>query len=475
VTTGLQPFAGAKDGVIIYGIITGERPSRPPGANDWLSDDVWNFISRCWSPSRDGRPDVEFAINALNDAADVVETRRVKLYVENGQGKKAARRGGDEQVGRPNRHSQDEDNSPRVSGPIIGDNDNQALVQVLPPAPKDWFSRITDEILDLTDQAASVALFGPIGVGKSFVARTVLDHGRTKAKFGENRHFMCFDDFANSPDVFMEHLSDAIHIDATQLRSRLQSSPSLIFLLDGVDSALHPPTPEAEEMYAMIEEFGSFEHICLVTTSRMYPDIHGFHRIEVPRPPEDGARDIFYTLCNLGRSPAMDTLVATLDFHPLSIELLARVICENNWDEQMLLEAWDDQTGVLKTDYYQRLKDTIEPVLRSPRIQGLGTTARDVLEAIASFQSGLEERQLEGIFRGTCGIREVVDILCRFSLVDRQNGVLKMLSPLQFYFLKSMIVLAETEEVIRWGPDCMAAQGGMCSLNPFHGWRVTIL
>ncbi|KAF9781279.1 kinase-like domain-containing protein [Thelephora terrestris] len=90
VTTGLQPFAGAKDGVIIYNVVTGERPTRPPGANNWVSDDVWNFISRCWSPSRDGRPDVEFAINALNDAAD-----SVKSYVANGNGqvKKAARRG----------------------------------------------------------------------------------------------------------------------------------------------------------------------------------------------------------------------------------------------------------------------------------------------------------------------------------------------------------------------------------------------
>ncbi|KAF9792025.1 hypothetical protein BJ322DRAFT_1026656 [Thelephora terrestris] len=185
----------------------------------------------------------------------------------------------------------------------------------------------------------------------------------------------------------------------------------------------------------MIEEFGSYENVCLVTTSRMYPDIHGFHRVKVPTPTESGARDIFYSLCNLARTPKMDTLITKLDFHLFSIELLARTIRENSWDEQTLLKMWDDPKGMLRTTYYEALKSTIEPVFRSPRMKELGTVARDVLEAIASFQSGVEEEQLEGIFCGTGRVREVVDVLCRFSLVYRRNGVLKMLSPLQFYFL----------------------------------------
>ena len=338
-----------------------------------------------------------------------------------------------------------------------------------------WFSQITNEILDLTDQVASVALFGSIGVGKSFVARTVLDHGRTKAKFGDNCHIVHCDDLVNSLEGFIEHLSNAVHCsDTTQLESHLQSSPPLILLLDGVDSAIGSPNPEAKEIYARIEEFGTYEHVCLVTTSRIYPNIHGFHRVEISTPPEDGARDIFYGLCNLGRSPAVDTLIAQLDFHPFSIELLARFTRENNWDERMLLKAWDDQKGVLRTSYYQGLKNIIEPVFHSPRIKELGTMARDVLGAVASFQSGIREHQLEGIFHGTGGVREVVDVLCRFSLVCRRDGVLRMLSPLQFYFLKSMLVYAETEEVIKWGPDCMPAKACTSSLDPFHGCRVTI-
>jgi hypothetical protein len=93
VVTGEQPFPGAKDGTIIYRVVTGDRPSRPSGVNEWVSDDVWDFICRCWSPSLDGRPDVDFAMNALNGAADDVEARRRQSYATNRQGKGTSRGG----------------------------------------------------------------------------------------------------------------------------------------------------------------------------------------------------------------------------------------------------------------------------------------------------------------------------------------------------------------------------------------------
>ena len=333
------------------------------------------------------------------------------------------------------------------------------------------------EILDLTDQLASVALFGPIGIGKSFVARAVLDHDKTKAKFGQNSHFIHFEDPKISLEGFLERLSSVIrtsHVTSVErLRSHFESSPPLILLLDSVDFILDRPTTESEAIFAAIEEFGSYDHVCLVTTSRIYPDIPGFHRVEVPTLSEDGAQDTFYDLCNLGQSPAVNTLIARLDFHPLSIDLLASFVRENDWDETALLKAWsDDQASAMRNRYYEKLKDTIEPMLYSPTIQKLGTTGRDVLEAIASFPSGVKEHELENIFHKITGIGEVVDILCKFSFVHRQDGFLKMLSPFQFYFLESMPVSAETVEVINTssGPDiCMPAEA--CTPFLFHPFR----
>ena len=249
-------------------------------------------------------------------------------------------------------------------------------------------------------------------------------------------------------------------------------------MIDGVDSTLDSPVPEAEEILATIEELGSYEHVCLVTTSRIYPNIHGFHRVEVPTLSEHGARETFYNLCNLGRSFAVDTLIAKLDSHPLSIELLASYVREKNWDEPALLKVWgNDETGAVKMRYYRKLRDAIGPTLRSPTITSLGTAARDVLEAIATFPSGVEESELGRILHKIVGIGEVVDILCKFSLIYRpEDGFVKMLSPFQFYFLEFMIVPAQTEEVInvQWGPNCMPAPASMSHLlHPLRGCGIT--
>ena len=73
--TGRQPFPGVRH-TIIGNIVTGARPPRPPGSNEWISDNVWNLISRCWSTFWDVRPGASLVVNALSDAGDLVEFRR---------------------------------------------------------------------------------------------------------------------------------------------------------------------------------------------------------------------------------------------------------------------------------------------------------------------------------------------------------------------------------------------------------------
>ena len=356
--------------------------------------------------------------------------------------------------------------------------------RALPRAPANCFSReeIVSEVLDLTDQVASTALFGSIGVGKSSVALTLLHHDRTTVKFGRNRHFMRCDDLTNSLEVFLERLSAAIGISRTtdigQFRSHLESSPPLILLLDGVDFILDPLAPEAEEIFATIEEFGCYPQVCLLTTSRMYPEISGFHRVEVPTLSGGDARDAFYGLCHLNRSSMVDSLIAKLEFHPLPIDLLATAVRENGWDESTFLKMWDDDHGAtLKTQYQQSLMDAVEASFRSPTIQNLGNAARKALEAIAAFPSGVEERRLESVFPSITGVGVAVEVLCKFSLLYRQDGFVKMLSPFRFYFLDSMLEPAQHVEVIHWdAADCSAAKAcKSLSLYLCYGRSVTLL
>ena len=371
---------------------------------------------------------------------------------------------------------------PSETGKVLKPPPELPPLPTLPQAPTNSFSReeILSQILDLTDQIASTALFGSIGVGKSSVALTLLHHERTKAKYGGNRHFMRCDDLSNSLDGFLERLSDTIGTsritDIEQLRSHLESSPPLILLLDGADAILDPLTPGAEDFFTALERFGCCQHVCLLTTSRIYPEIPGFHRLEVPTLSRDEAQDAFYGLCRLGRSSVIDELISRFDFHPLSIDLLATAVRENGWDESTLAKVWDDdQENGMKTRYQQRLKDIVEPSFHSPTIQHLGTAARDVLEAIAAYPCGVEVRKLERIFPSITGVGVAVDVLCGFSLLYRQDGFVKMLSPFRFYFLDSAFQPAQYAEVIRWDADCHPAEAGtFFSHHPCYGRGVTL-
>lgn len=106
----------------------------------------------------------------------------------------------------------------------------------------------------------------------------------------------------------------------------------------------------------------------------------------MPALSDDSARNVFHSLCNLGRSPAVDDLITRLDFHPLSIDLLTSFVLENDWDESALLKAWDNgQAGLYEESHYQTLKDAPEPMFRFPAIQRLELTARNALVAITTF------------------------------------------------------------------------------------------
>jgi hypothetical protein len=316
----------------------------------------------------------------------------------------------------------------------------------LPQVPAIFFARegMTNELLALVERFTSLALFGAGGIGKSALALTLLHHNQVQAKFGRNRYSVRCDDLAGSLEGFVERLSDAIQVKRTttmeQLRPYLESSPPLVLLLDGVDSILDPLAPEADKICATIEEIGRYQHVCLLTTSRMHLEISSFHAIEVPTLPEGGARDTFYSLSHMERSSAVDNLVTELDFHPLSINLLAGAVREKGWDELALLQAWrDNGTSLLKTPDGPGLASAIESLLLSPSIRNLGVTAREALEAISAFPGGVEERRMESMFPGIPGLAEMIPVLCRFSLVRSQDGFVRMLSPFRLYFLECML------------------------------------
>jgi len=298
--------------------------------------------------------------------------------------------------------------------------------------------------LDHFDRAASLVLSGAVGVGKTVIALALLHHDRVEATFGSGRHFMRCDDLANSLTSFLERLSDAIGLPPLGtmelLRPRLLSRlDPLMLVLDGVECLLDSLAVDSKEIATAIEEISQCRNVCLLVTSRMVIDIPGFQTIEVPTLSAGGARDIFYSLCSLDRSTAIDDLIENLDFHPLSIVLLARVAREKGWDESGLLRGWaDGQTDALKLDDDRSLAAAIESALAVPTIQQLGFAAQETLEAFAAFPDGVDETRM---FPTIGGARETADVLRRFYLVEHHDGFVRMLSPFRFHFLQQALTI----------------------------------
>ena len=348
---------------------------------------------------------------------------------------------------------------------------------LLPQPPMNFFGcdMIIGDLLSLVDRSASVILLGAGGIGKTAIALTLLHHTRITVKFGNHRHFMRCDDLVNSLDVFLGHLSEAIGArcltDMERLRSHLSHSPPCILVLDGVEAILDPLAPGTAEIAAAIEELGRCQNFCLLATSRMDVKIPGFRRVDVPMLSADGAQDIFYSCSLLRRSAAVDNLLEELDFHPLSINLLASAARKNDWDGPALLEAWNDgKTNILKATDLLGLEESIISIFDTPTIQALGTTAMETLEAIAKFPHGVRESRLEVMFTEIAGVGEATDALCKFSLIYRQDGYVKMLSPFRFYFLEPRQIPV-TRSGSETALDSVYTQPDVCNFGLFFSFH----
>jgi len=75
--TEVLPFGNTRDGIIIFHILTGNRPLRPQDSR-WLKDQTWNMIMTCWSEKREQRWDIRAVYNQLSVSSiqEIAETER---------------------------------------------------------------------------------------------------------------------------------------------------------------------------------------------------------------------------------------------------------------------------------------------------------------------------------------------------------------------------------------------------------------
>jgi tetratricopeptide (TPR) repeat protein len=209
----------------------------------------------------------------------------------------------------------------------------------------------------------------------------------------------------------------------------------VLIILDNAESILDPKGTGAKEIYSLVDELCQFKRVCVCITSRITMVPPRCKRPEIPTLSMEAACGIFYSIYgDGGRSDIINDLLKRLDFHALSIKLLATTATHNGWDHDRLVAEWDAQrVKVIQTDYNESLAATIELSLTSPTFHSLGPNARDLLGVVAFFPQGIAENNIDWLFPTISNRKNVFDKLCVLSLTYRNKGFFTMLAPIRDY------------------------------------------
>jgi tetratricopeptide (TPR) repeat protein len=294
-------------------------------------------------------------------------------------------------------------------------------------------------------------------MGKSSLAKAILNEALVIEKFAARRVFVTYDGMDPSTitfGIFMARFAKALGIELAgadpmrKICTFLRSTSALI-VLDNAETFEEARRQSAlQEIPPAIADIADIPGIILILTSRSRRNAPNVPWITKDIPPLNvgSAREAFFRIyCQASRSSAEEEitdLLMELEFHPLSINILANAAQQNGWSPHMLLTRWKHQPSAV-LDHgegkLQNLSATMQLSLSSPSIQNFGEDGGRTLAIIAFLPQGLNGDLATQLLPSLPHIDTICDVLCRQSLVYRQGAFIKMLAPIRHYVQNSSL------------------------------------
>jgi hypothetical protein len=208
-------------------------------------------------------------------------------------------------------------------------------------------------VVDCVKHSKPVALSGAEGIGKTSIARALLHNQSVIDSFQDERRFVSCDrlEGAVSVNSFLNLIAETVGVvlNKGDHLGSLQSffdTRKILIVLDSAETVLDSPT-DFTQISEVIRTLALHPSVSLILTTRtaILPYNVNWTRIQVPVLDESAAKDAFFVIYPLEDHPVskIEELLAALEYHPLSIYLLAQAGAQKLWTPSELMDYWNEQ------------------------------------------------------------------------------------------------------------------------------------
>ncbi|KAJ7733368.1 P-loop containing nucleoside triphosphate hydrolase protein [Mycena olivaceomarginata] len=338
------------------------------------------------------------------------------------------------------------DRASTISGNYSWSSESSKSISMLPSEPKIFHGRESElsDILHLFNTGIPrIAILGAGGMGKTSLARAVLHHPETTARYVHNRFFVACTSATTKLELVNligGHLGlkPGKNLTHAVLQHFSKNSPSLL-ILDELETLWEPLSSrlDIEELLSLLT---GVEDLALMITMRgaerpskvlwTRPFLKALKPLD-----QEAARLTFTDIADNGHSPEeVDQILSLTDNMPLAISLLAHLAdtegCSN------VLSHWDkEKTALISEGFDKRsnLDMSISLSLSSPRIKSL-PNSQELLSLLLMLPDGLADADLIQSKLPLENILKCKTVLKSTSLAySDEHQRLKVLMPIREY------------------------------------------